>query len=93
MFTRISRSGGRSYLQLVEYFREGDKVKQRLVASLGRFDETKVKSLIASLERSIGRVPDSELSEVPAVSFSSALAYGDLYALQCLWQELGWGLR
>ena len=91
MFTRISRSGGRSYLQLVESFREGDKVKQRLVASLGRFDETKVKSLISSLERSIGRVPDSAPSEVPAVSFSSALAYGDLYALQCLWQELGLG--
>ena len=90
MFTRISRSGGRSYLQLVESFRDGDKVKQRLVASLGRLDEAKVKSLITSLERSIGLSP-IEHPESPPVSFSSARAYGDLYALQCLWQELGLG--
>jgi transposase len=90
MFTRISRSGGRSYLQLVESFRDGDKVKQRLVASLGRLEETKVKSLIASLERSIGQ--STERTKLEPASFASARAYGDLYALQCLWQELGLGV-
>ena len=57
MFARISRSGGRSYLQLVESFRENGKVKRRMVASLGRLDEVKVKALISDLERSIGIKP------------------------------------
>jgi transposase len=94
MFTRISRSGGRSYLQLVESFRENGKVKQRMVASLGRLDETKVKALISDLERSIGiksvALNKSVLDTLP-ISFAPARAFGDLYALQCLWQELGLG--
>ena len=94
MFTRISRSGGRSYLQLVESFRENGKVKQRMVASLGRLDETKVKALISDLERSIGVKPVALNKSVPdtlPISFAPARAFGDLYALQCLWQELGLG--
>ena len=100
MFMRISRSGGRSYLQLVESFREDGKVKQRLIASLGRLDEAKVKALIADLERTIGRKPGAPDEAVPSlsaraktvpVSFACARAFGDLYALQCLWQELGLG--
>ena len=57
MLTRISRSGGRSYLQLVESFLENGKVKQHTVASLGRLDEVKVKALISDLERSIDIKP------------------------------------
>lgn len=94
MFTRISRSGGRSYLQLVESFRENGKVKQRMVASLGRLDETKVKALISDLERSIGVKPVALNKSTPdplPISFAPARAFGDLYALQCLWQELGLG--
>ena len=94
MFTRISLSGGRSYLQLVESFRENGKVKQRMVASLGRLDEVKVKALISDLERSIGIKPavlESSVPESLPISFAPARAYGDLYALQCLWQELGLG--
>ena len=94
MFTRISRSGGRSYLQLVESFRENGKVKQRMVASLGRLEETKVKALISDLERSIGIKPLTLNKSVPdtlPISFAPARAFGDLYALQCLWQELGLG--
>ena len=94
MFTRISRSGGRSYLQLVESFRENGKVKQRMVASLGRLDEVKVKALISDLERSIGikpAAPEQSVTATLPISFASARAYGDLYALQCLWQELGLG--
>jgi len=33
-----SRNGQQEYLHLVESFREGDKVKQRIVAHLGRKD-------------------------------------------------------
>lgn len=38
MYTRITRSGGRSYLQIVEGFRTEAGVRQRVVANLGRAD-------------------------------------------------------
>jgi hypothetical protein len=42
MYTRISRSGGRAYLQIVEGYRTDDgKVRQRLIANLCRVDTLK----------------------------------------------------
>ena len=39
MFTRLSRSGGRTYLQLVESYRnEAGQPRQRVIANLGRLD-------------------------------------------------------
>ena len=46
MFTRVTRSGGRAYLQLVESYRNdaGDP-RQRVVATLGRMDQLTPKDL------------------------------------------------
>lgn len=89
MFTRISRSGGRAYLQLVEACRNADGApRQRMVANLGRLDQLSEKELaplIGGLERAIGRKP----SVAPKVEFEAAKAFGDLYALHQLWRELG----
>lgn len=89
MYTRISRSGGRQYLQLVEGYRdEQGKVKQRVVANLGRLDQLSEKSLdplIRGLQRAIGR-PESVPDEP---EFETARAFGDLWALHQLWHELG----
>jgi hypothetical protein len=89
MFTRISRSGGRSYLQLVESYRnEAGAPRQRVVANLGRLDQLTDKDLqplIGGLQRALGRTPTPE----PAVVFESSKAFGDLFALQALWVELG----
>ncbi len=51
MFVRVKRSGPRGYLQIVENFREGKKVRQRVIANLGRLDTlraTGVLDLIAT---------------------------------------------
>ena len=46
MYTRISRSGGRSYLQLVEGYRtDAGAVRQRIIATLGRLDQLGPKHL------------------------------------------------
>ncbi|WP_434101868.1 hypothetical protein [Methylocaldum gracile] len=46
MYTRITRSGGRSYLQLVESYRvAGGSVRQRVIANLGRLDQLEPKDL------------------------------------------------
>ena len=46
MFTRLSSSGGRTYLQIVEAYRsESGATRQRLVANLGRIDKLEPKHL------------------------------------------------
>lgn len=62
MYTRITRSGGRSYLQIVEGFRIETGVRQRVVANLGRVDQLDGKKLdppIHGLQRALGWVPVS----------------------------------
>lgn len=90
MYTRITRSGGRSYLQIVEGFRTEAGVRQRVVANLGRLDQLegkKLDPLIHGLQRALGRVPVS----APVPQYDTALAFGDVYALNELWSSLGFG--
>ncbi len=90
MYTRITSSGGHRYLQLVEGYRnDAGKVRQRVVASLGRLDqldEAKLAPLIGGLQRAIGQA-----SAAAPVQFEAAKPFGDLWALDALWQELGLG--
>lgn len=90
MYTRITRSGGRSYLQIVEGYRAPTGVRQRVVANLGRLDRldgNKLDPLIYGLQRAVGRVPIS----APVPQYDTALAFGDVYALNELWSSLGFG--
>src|SRR3990172_9473428 len=91
MYTRISRSGGRSYLQLVESFRtDTGAVRQRVVANLGRLDQLEPKKLdplINGLNRALGRAENT----AHPVEYESSRAFGDVYALHELWQSLGFG--
>ena len=90
MFIKLTRSGDRTYAQLVESFRdEHGHPRQRTLATLGRIDETggQVDSLLGGLLRAKGRSLDDTSS--PQVRFESALALGDVWALDQLWRELG----
>jgi hypothetical protein len=88
MYTKITQSGGRRYLQLVEGYRsEAGKVRHRVIANLGRVDDLtpeKLDPLINGLNRVLGRAENtaSELAHEPARSF------GDVFALHELWKEL-----
>src|SRR3546814_2792165 len=86
MFTRISRSGGRSYLQIVESFRTPKGVRQRVLANLGRLArlaDDQLDPLINGLQRALGRVPVA----APVPQYDSALAFGDVYALHARSEE------
>ena len=91
MFIKLTRAGGHSYAQLVESFRnEEGKPRQRTVATIGRLDETggAVDALLNGLLRVTGR--QTVGADAPAqVQFESALALGDVWALDQLWRELG----
>jgi hypothetical protein len=91
MCTKITRSGGREYLQLVEGYRnEQGKVRHRVVANLGRLEDltpARLDPLIGGLNRALGR------AEKPAfpVEIESSKAYGNVFALHELWNDLGFG--
>jgi len=90
MFIKLTRSGERCYAQLVESFRdEHGRPRQRTVATLGRVDERdgQVDALLNGLLRAKGR-PTAAGGD-PQLRFESALALGDVWALDALWHELG----
>lgn len=90
MFIKLTQSKGHTYAQLVESFRdEHGKPRQRTVATIGRVDESggQVDALLNGLLRSKGRLPSD--ASAPQVRFESALALGDVWALDQLWHELG----
>jgi transposase len=91
MFVKVTQSGSRRYVQLVESFRDAEgRVKKRTVATLGRLDQlgTELESVISGLMRVTDRVLP-EPAQLPALSFESARALGDVWALSDLWNSLG----
>jgi len=90
MFLKPTRSGGHTYLQLVESYRNDAGVpRQRTVATLGRLDEVGggVDSLLSGLLRVKGMPGAAALP--PQLEFESSLSFGDVWALDQLWCELG----
>ena len=94
MFVKVTTSGPRRYVQLVESFRdEAGLVKKRTVATLGRLDQLggELDSVIDGLMKVAGRKPlqPVEAKEPVSVVFESARALGNVWALTELWNELG----
>ena len=89
MYTRITESGGRRYLQLVEGHRdEAGKVRIKVVANLGRLDKIKpgkLDPLINGLNRAVGRLENTAAD----ITYDSSLGFGDVFALHELWKDLG----
>lgn len=93
MFLKITRSGPRQYLQLVEAFRDdAGKAKHRTLVTLGRLDQItdSLDSVISGLLKVTGR-PDFLNASLPPVEFESARALGNVWALNELWKTLGFG--
>jgi hypothetical protein len=97
MFVKITQSGPRRYVQLVESFRDGEgRVKKRTVATVGRLDLMEsvqsLRSVVTGLARLTGQRVDGDgdngLEPSPVVEFLRATDYGDVYALSQLWQQL-----
>ncbi len=96
MFVKITKSGPRQYVQLVESYRDDQgRSKSRTVATLGRLDKlAEMDSVISGLIRLTGSKAANlqiapQLAQAPVVEFESARAFGDVWALDQLWKELG----
>ena len=91
MFIKVTRSGERRYVQLVEAYRDDDgRPRQRTVATLGRLGEldSQVESVISGLLRVTGK-DAPPVPHAPRVTFESARDFGDVWALTELWNALG----
>ncbi|MCG8403168.1 MAG: hypothetical protein MJA84_16480 [Firmicutes bacterium] len=91
MFFRkvTSKSNGKeyTYLKLIENYRVGNKVKQRVIANLGSLDKLtpdKVNSLISGLSKICGLTPQSSKMETKKI-----LRYGEVLAIHKVWELLG----
>lgn len=91
MFVKVTKSGPRKYVQLVEAYRDDEgRPKQRTIASLGRLDQISggLDAVIDGLAQIIKR-PLMPLPEVPSVTYQTARSFGDIWVLQQLWEQLG----
>ena len=52
MFFRVKGNGKREYLQIAESYRDGERVRQRIVATLGRLDVLQASGQLERLLRS-----------------------------------------
>jgi transposase len=97
MHVKLTTSGGRRYVQLVESYRdEAGRVKKRTVATLGRAEQVdgSLDAVINGLLKITGSEPMGAKPPAPTVSFESARALGNVWALTELWKSLGFsGLR
>ncbi len=96
MFVKLTRSGGRRYLQLVESYRnDAGQPRQRTVATVGRLDEaggavdTLIDRLLGATGRSAGAAVSASPPSADDIRFDASLAYGDAFVLDALWRELG----
>ena len=96
MQLKITRSGPRTYLQIVQAYRDPEtgRPKQRHIASLGRLDQLAEKdldSLINGLLKVTNRPTLGELTRgisSETTTFEPALQLGDVWAIMQIWQQL-----
>lgn len=91
MFARIKKSGKYQYLQIVENRKESGKVKQRVIATIGRMDQLQAKDRVETLIRSLSRFSERTLMILSGQSdiSANALKIGPPLIFERLWKETG----
>ena len=89
MFVRVKRSGNYKYLQIVQTYREGKKVKQRVVSTLGRLDQLREKRDIETITQSLSKFSENVLLVLTGKSDikSDSLIIGPVLIFKRLFQE------
>jgi hypothetical protein len=93
MFVRVKNSHGYKYLQIVESKREGKKVKQRVLATLGQLDALSASGKIDDLTRSLAKFSSIrtiiDAQREGTIQAHRTLSIGPALVLERLWQQLG----
>jgi transposase len=93
MYFRRKTSGGRAYLQIVESRRQGNQVRQQVIATLGRYEDLKASGQLERLLRSGARFAEkamvlSAVDDDTAATIASR-RIGPALVFERLWQETG----
>jgi transposase len=93
MFARVKKSGKYQYLQLVENRKEKGRVKQQVIATLGRMDELHAKGRVETLIRSLSRFSEQALLIISGKSDVALVAkkVGPALIFERLWRQTGIG--
>jgi len=91
MFARVKKSGKYQYLQIVENRKEAGKVKQRVLATIGRMDQLQEKGRVETLIRSLSRFSEKALLIISGQSDVAAKArtIGPVMIFERLWKQTG----
>ena len=95
MFFRAKKSGSKDrphqYLQIVESYREGQTVRQRILATLGRLDQLKASGQIDALVQSLARFSETlrviSAAQDPKVTACQARTWGPPLVFGRLWEH------
>ena len=92
MFVRVKRSGPRQYLQIVENFREGKKVRQRVIANLGRLDILRATGALDSIATSLAQLSE-DVAVISGIRQDNQRVewdkeWGSFLMFRRLWQEI-----
>ncbi len=97
MFARVKKSGKYQYLQIVENRKVKGKVRQRVIATIGRMDRLQEKNRVETLIRSLSRFSEKTLLILSNQSDISAEAVtiGPVMIFERLWKETGiqWAIQ
>ncbi|MEI7501464.1 MAG: hypothetical protein WCK84_13575 [Bacteroidota bacterium] len=90
MFIRIKTTGKNQYLQIVQNYREGSKVRQQILGTLGRVDQIVGTKDIDSLISKLTRFSKEALMVITGQSQIRAHTYsiGPALVFERLWNEL-----
>jgi Transposase DDE domain len=93
MYFRRKTSAGRAYLQIVESRREGDQVRQQVIATLGRFEDLRASGQLERLLRSGARFAAKAMM-LSAAADDAAIKIavrriGPALVFERLWEETG----
>ena len=93
MFVRIKNSHGYKYLQIVESKREGKKVKQRVLATLGQLGALsasgKIDDLTLSLSKFASHLKIIDAHRAGTIQAHRTLSVGPALVFERLWHLLG----
>jgi hypothetical protein len=93
MYFRRKTSAGRAYLQIVESRRDGDQVRQQVIATLGRYEELQASGQLERLLRSGARFSAKAMvlsaAQEEATLKIASRRIGPALLFERLWQETG----
>ena len=94
MYFRRKTSAGRAYLQIVESRREGNQVRQQVIATLGRFEDLQASGQLERLLRSGARFAAKAMMLSAAADDATIKIavhrIGPALVFERLWEETGW---